>query len=63
MKNKYRIVEIKKGKNVEYYIQIKRWWLPFWYTVLLGEHDSLDRAKDRLEYLKLPTIKTVIMKD
>lgn len=62
MKNKYRIMEVRKHKDVRYLIQVKRWWLPFWHT-FFEEYISLTVAKDRLEYLRSPNEKMIVHED
>lgn len=47
MKNKYRIVK-NRGMYLKnfYTVQIKRWWLPFWYDCEFSDiHDTIEDAR------------------
>ena len=49
MKNKYRIIFV--GFPVAHYeVQIKRWWLPFWYQVdFVNIHFGVEEAEQYIE--------------
>jgi hypothetical protein len=64
MKNRYRIINEAKGSSSWYWIEIKRWWLPFWYKCIgLGPSTTQGEAKARLRELTAPTVRMVVYEE
>lgn len=64
MKNRYRIVKETKGSSSWYWIEVKRWWLPFWYKCVGTDgYLTLDVAKAHLRALTAPTVRMVVYEE